>query len=192
MIRTRFESDFSQVGVALSVCNFLLMAPVKQTLSSHSCLFFYLCGGTCGRCWPIVPAPDDRWWWLWRNWRNKNWQGKPKYSEKTCPSTALSTTNPTCLDPVLNPGRRGGKPATYSAVTSEEIKEAERHSAFVMRQLLLQISLAGQSHDICRRFPLFVHILLIRAYIADRVFSVLEMCTPVYATQINEVRSLGF
>jgi hypothetical protein len=39
-------------------------------------------------------------------------QGKPKYSEKTCPSATLSTTNPTCLDPVLNPGRRGGKPAT--------------------------------------------------------------------------------
>jgi hypothetical protein len=34
-------------------------------------------------------------------------QGKQKYSEKTCPSAALSTTNPTCcLD--ANPGRRGG------------------------------------------------------------------------------------
>jgi hypothetical protein len=28
------------------------------------------------------------------------------------PSTTLSTTNPTWLDPGLNPGRRGGKPAT--------------------------------------------------------------------------------
>jgi hypothetical protein len=38
-------------------------------------------------------------------------QGKPKYSEKTYPSAALSTTNPTCYaDP--NPGRRGGKPET--------------------------------------------------------------------------------
>jgi hypothetical protein len=37
---------------------------------------------------------------------------KPKYSEKTCPSATLSTTNPTRLDPGLNPGRRGGKPAT--------------------------------------------------------------------------------
>jgi hypothetical protein len=34
------------------------------------------------------------------------------YSEKTCPSVTSSTTNPTCLDPILNPGRRGGKPAT--------------------------------------------------------------------------------
>jgi hypothetical protein len=43
---------------------------------------------------------------------NENWQGKSKYSEKTCPSATLSTTNPTWLDPGLNPGRRGGKPAT--------------------------------------------------------------------------------
>jgi hypothetical protein len=42
----------------------------------------------------------------------KIWQKKPKYSEKTCPSATLSTTNPTRLDPGLNPGRRGGKPAT--------------------------------------------------------------------------------
>jgi hypothetical protein len=33
--------------------------------------------------WPIVPAPDDRWWWLWISWWNEDWQGKPKYSEKT-------------------------------------------------------------------------------------------------------------
>jgi hypothetical protein len=62
----------------------------------------------CGHYWPIVPAPDDRWWWLWRNWWDEEWQGKPKYSEKTCPSAILSTTNPTWLDPGLNPGRRSG------------------------------------------------------------------------------------
>jgi hypothetical protein len=36
---------------------------------------------------PTVPAPDDdRWWWWWV-WSNRwnDWQGKPKYSEKTCP-----------------------------------------------------------------------------------------------------------
>jgi hypothetical protein len=65
-----------------------------------------------GRYWPIVPAPDDKWWWLWRNWWKKDWQGKTKYSEKTCPSATLSTTDPTWLDPDLNPGRRGGKPVT--------------------------------------------------------------------------------
>jgi hypothetical protein len=35
-----------------------------------------------------------------------DWQGKPKYSEKTYPSSALSTSNPTCC-----PGRRSGKSA---------------------------------------------------------------------------------
>jgi hypothetical protein len=53
------------------------------------------------------------WLWRWRIFRwNEDWQGKPKYSEKTCPSATLSTTNPTWPDPGLNPGRRGGKPAT--------------------------------------------------------------------------------
>jgi hypothetical protein len=42
--------------------------------------------GTSSTVWPIVPAPDDRWWWLWSNRRNEDWQGKPKYSEKTCRS----------------------------------------------------------------------------------------------------------
>jgi hypothetical protein len=31
-------------------------------------------------------------------------------SEKTCSSATLSTTNPTWLDPGLNPGSRDGKP----------------------------------------------------------------------------------
>jgi hypothetical protein len=68
--------------------------------------------GYCGHYWPIVTAPDDRWWWLWRNWWNEDWQGIPKYSDKTCPSATLSTTNPTRLDPGLNPGHRRGKLAT--------------------------------------------------------------------------------
>jgi hypothetical protein len=52
------------------------------------------------------------WWWGWRIWWNEDWQAKPKYSEETCPSATLSTTNPTWPDPGWNPGRRGGKPAT--------------------------------------------------------------------------------
>jgi hypothetical protein len=44
----------------------------------------------------------------WRIWWYDDWHGKPKYSEKTCPSATLSTTNPTWPDP----GRRGEKPAT--------------------------------------------------------------------------------
>jgi hypothetical protein len=67
----------------------------------------------CGHFWPIVPAPDDRWEWLWSNWWNEDWQRKPKYYEKrTSPSANLSTTNPTWPHTGLNPGRRDGKPAT--------------------------------------------------------------------------------
>jgi hypothetical protein len=68
--------------------------------------------GTSPTKWSIVPAPDDRWWWLWSSRWNENWQGEPKYSEKTCPIATLSTTNPTWPDPGSNPCRRGGKPAT--------------------------------------------------------------------------------
>jgi hypothetical protein len=82
-----------------------------------------MCGGTLGTAaitgllyQPRMIGDGD-----WRNWWDADWQGKPKYSEKTCPSDTLSTTNPTRLDPGLNPGRRGGKPATnglsYGAAT---------------------------------------------------------------------------
>jgi hypothetical protein len=67
--------------------------------------------GTAATNWPIVPAPDDRLW-TWSSRWNGNWQGKPKYSEKTCPSATLTTTNPTWPDLGSNPSRRGGKPAT--------------------------------------------------------------------------------
>jgi hypothetical protein len=60
--------------------------------------------GTSATEWPIVPAPGD--------YDDEEWQGKPKYSEKTFPSATLSTTNSTWSDPVSNPGRRCGKPAT--------------------------------------------------------------------------------
>jgi hypothetical protein len=62
---------------------------------------------TSDTIWPIVPASDDGWWWVWSG-RWNDWQGKPKYSEETCLSATLSTTNPTWRDP----DRRGGKPAT--------------------------------------------------------------------------------
>jgi hypothetical protein len=48
---------------------------------------------------------------MWSSRCNENWQGKQKYSEKTCPSATLSTINPTWLDLGSNPGRRR-KPAT--------------------------------------------------------------------------------
>jgi hypothetical protein len=77
---------------------------------ARNIIFFIIISGVglspwyCGHFWPIVQAPDDRWGWLWSNWRNEDWQGKPKYSDKTCPGATLSTTNPTWPDPGSNPG----------------------------------------------------------------------------------------
>jgi hypothetical protein len=56
---------------------------------------------------------DWWWWWLWSSWWNENWQGKLKYSEKTCPSVILSTTNSTWLGVGLNWGCRGANLAIY-------------------------------------------------------------------------------
>jgi hypothetical protein len=57
--------------------------------------------------------------WLWGR-RIIRWNEDRQYSEKTCPSATLSTTNLTWPDPGLNPGRRGEKPPTnrliYGAV----------------------------------------------------------------------------
>jgi hypothetical protein len=51
--------------------------------------------GTTAMYWPIVPVPgyceDGE-----VGGMKCGWQGKPKYSEKTCPGAILSTTNPTC------------------------------------------------------------------------------------------------
>jgi hypothetical protein len=62
--------------------------------------------------WPTQPVLYDIWWWLWSNSCNEWVAGKPKYSEKTCPSAALFTIDPTWFDRGSKAGRRGGKPAT--------------------------------------------------------------------------------
>jgi hypothetical protein len=74
--------------------------------------------GLAATDWPIVACPGRLWW--WGIWRNEDWQGKQKYSDKTHPSATLSTTNPTWPDPGSNPGHHGGMPVinclSYGAV----------------------------------------------------------------------------
>jgi hypothetical protein len=65
--------------------------------------------GTSATNWPIVPAPDNRWWWMWSSRQNENWQGKLKCSEKISPNANLPTINSTWPDLGWNLGR-GGKP----------------------------------------------------------------------------------
>jgi hypothetical protein len=49
--------------------------------------------GTSATNWPTLPVLDDRW--IWSIWWNEDWQVKLKYSEKTCLSVTLFTTDPT-------------------------------------------------------------------------------------------------
>jgi hypothetical protein len=65
----------------------------------------------CGNYFACCTSPRW-WWWLCSNQWNASWQGKRKYSEKTCPSATLSTTDSTWPDLGPNTGRRGGKLAT--------------------------------------------------------------------------------
>jgi hypothetical protein len=63
--------------------------------------------------WPIVPAPDNRWW-VWSSRWNENLLGKPKHSVETCPRATFSTTNPSWADLGSDLGRRGEKSVTNS------------------------------------------------------------------------------
>jgi hypothetical protein len=56
-----------------------------------------------GHLLPYCACPGWLWGWRIIRW-NEHWQGKPKYSEKNCPSATLSTTNPTWPDPGIEPG----------------------------------------------------------------------------------------
>jgi hypothetical protein len=81
---------------------------------------------------PYCASPGWLWWWNWWNDR----QGKPKYSEKTCPSAALSTTNPKCC-PDANPGRRGGKPASNRLSYGTASPRYNLHSVELDRKIVM-------------------------------------------------------
>jgi hypothetical protein len=73
-----------------------------------------------GHYWPIVPVPDDDGCWVWSSgWYAR--QGKPKYSEKTCPSVASSTTNPTWPDPGSNSAAAVGSRRLTAWTTAQPI-----------------------------------------------------------------------
>jgi hypothetical protein len=64
----------------------------RSTIWSDTKFFFFskLAGfdfGYCGHYWRIVPAPDDRWGWLWRNWWNEEWQGETEVLGENLPQS---------------------------------------------------------------------------------------------------------
>jgi hypothetical protein len=107
---------------------FLMKSKVVPLLNWLKVFFFLICilgGGVqpgstrhVGHLLAYCTCPG--WFWGWRIWWNE-WQGKPKYSEKTFPDATLSTTNSTWPDPELNPGRRGGKPANWLSLRREGV-----------------------------------------------------------------------
>jgi hypothetical protein len=77
-------TDLSDEGWLTFSCGYMWIRVV--------CFIFFIASGVglnpfyCGHIWPIVRARDNRWGWLWTNWRIEDWKGKPKYSEKTAPA----------------------------------------------------------------------------------------------------------
>jgi hypothetical protein len=101
--------------------------------------------GTADTVWPIVLAPDDRW--LWSSRWNENWQGKPKYSEKTFPSATLSTTNPTWPDLGSNRGSRGGKPVTNRLSCGTWCTTTKQCFVYYLKTLLVANLYSGEWYD---------------------------------------------
>jgi hypothetical protein len=123
-------SDFSLPHSAQTNCGFT-QSPIQRMLGCYSWGGVRLSPfGISATNWPIIPAMDNRWW-VWSSQWNENWQGKLKYSEKTCPSVTFSATNPTLPDLGLDLGHCIGKPVTnllscgtaaYRGVLSPRIK----------------------------------------------------------------------
>jgi hypothetical protein len=109
---------------------------------------------------PMAYCASPGWLWWWRNRRN-DWQGKPKYSERTCPSAALCTTNPTCC-PYANPGRRSGKPASNRLSYGTAL--ASRYTYYAIPAIVEKASLLIRC--------LAIDVLLLRAYASA------GMCLP--------------
>jgi hypothetical protein len=80
-------------------------------------LFSFLRWGETESTWYVghyfAYCTSPGWWWgVWSSRWKENWQGKPKYSEKTCRSATLSTTKPTWfgLEPVPPRWESGDEP----------------------------------------------------------------------------------
>jgi hypothetical protein len=123
-----------------------------------------------GHCLPIVPAPDDRCRWLWSSWWNEDWQGESKYSEKTCSSAVLSTTNPTWPDLGSNPGRRG-KPATNR----------------LSYGMAWQVKHRATSYSECDYYIIYIHVICVYDFFSDTVST--SECVTLNSTVVWLVKN---
>jgi hypothetical protein len=107
----------------------------SATVTGRIFFFFNLCGGTFGsaattgllyQSWMIGDGDRGEIGGIKIGRGTRSTRRKP-------PSSTLSTINPTWLDPGLNPGRRGGKPATnrlsYGAADRQNLSlQTDNHS----------------------------------------------------------------
>jgi hypothetical protein len=144
----------------LGLCYFV--SYMSQVFPKTECRFFSWGGvrlsplGMLAAVWPVVPAPDDRWWVRSSKW-NENWQGKLKYPEKTCSSPTLSTKNPIWPDLGSNLGCRGGKLATNCLSYGMAFKQ--NVSSLLMSCVYVNIGTINSISDSQRSRYLYVELL---------------------------------
>jgi hypothetical protein len=57
----------------------------KQQCTFGIPVFFICAVRLCGHYWPVVPVPDGKWWWLWRNWWNEDCAGETEVLGENLP-----------------------------------------------------------------------------------------------------------
>ena len=96
------------------------MASVKQLPNQFTYIYmkFFIIEVPRSRCYGSTSTLKaycaTLWWrWLFLFWFSILMEHRNRSTRrKTCPTAALSTTNPSCTDPGWNPGLRGERPAT--------------------------------------------------------------------------------
>jgi hypothetical protein len=94
--------------------------------------------------WHNIPAPD-KWWWMWRNRPNDNWQGNRSTRRKPTPVPLCPPQIPQTW-PGLEPGRRGGKPET------NRLTYAMANSALLLPTLMFIVAFLSVYRWILRQY----------------------------------------
>jgi hypothetical protein len=87
--------DHLQAQASYIFCAWLHLVLYREHVHSHDSVWLLFLVSTillynrplyCGHFWPLVPAPDDMWGWLWSNWWNEDWQENRSTRRKPAPA----------------------------------------------------------------------------------------------------------